>query len=161
MAEKWIVTGGCGFLGSNLAASLLESGIDVVVLDTLVRLGSDQNLAWLQERARRPGAGQLVHVRADTRSRTDVDDAFERHADPAEALALYERVRREATTRIVLSNRQMGPEIVMQLAEDRAPDGFGNIEAVIPRHALEDGYKKIAGFSRDALNAGVSVLEGA
>jgi CDP-paratose 2-epimerase len=87
MAEKWIVTGGCGFLGSNLAASLLESGIDVVVLDTLVRLGADQNLAWLQERARQPGSGKLVHVRADTRSRTDVDDAFERHAAGVTAIA--------------------------------------------------------------------------
>jgi CDP-paratose 2-epimerase len=87
MAEKWIVTGGCGFLGSNLAASLLESGIDVVVLDTLVRLGSDQNLAWLQEKARLPGAGKFVHVRADTRSRTDIDDAFERHASGVTAIA--------------------------------------------------------------------------
>lgn len=87
MNEKWIVTGGCGFLGSNLAASLLESGIDVVVLDTLVRLGADQNLAWLQEKARRPGSGRFVHVRADTRSRTDVDDAFERHAPGVTAVA--------------------------------------------------------------------------
>jgi CDP-paratose 2-epimerase len=80
VAEKWIVTGGCGFIGSNLAAALLEDGVDVVVLDTLVRLGSSDNLAWLEEKARRPGAGRLVHLRADTRSRTDVDDAFARHA---------------------------------------------------------------------------------
>lgn len=81
MAERWIVTGGCGFIGSNLVASLLEDGLEVVVLDTLVRLGSADNLAWLQERARRPGAGRLVHLRADTRSRTDVDDAFSRHGE--------------------------------------------------------------------------------
>ena len=87
MAEKWIVTGGCGFIGSNLAAALLEDGVDVVVLDTLVRLGSSENLAWLEERARRPGAGRLVHLRADTRSRTDVDDAFARHADGVTAVA--------------------------------------------------------------------------
>jgi CDP-paratose 2-epimerase len=80
MADEWLVTGGCGFVGSNLAASLLEDGIDVVVLDTLVRVGASENLAWLEEKARRPGAGRLVHLRADTRSRTDVDDAFARHA---------------------------------------------------------------------------------
>ncbi len=81
MTEKWIVTGGCGFIGSNLAAALLEDGHEVVLLDTLVRLGSSENLAWLEERARRPGAGKLVHLRADTRSRTDVDDAFRRHGE--------------------------------------------------------------------------------
>jgi CDP-paratose 2-epimerase len=87
MSEKWIVTGGCGFIGSNLAASLLEDGHDVVVLDTLVRVGSSENLAWLEERARRPGAGRLVHLRADTRSRTDVDDAFRKHASGVGAVA--------------------------------------------------------------------------
>ncbi len=81
MAEKWIVTGGCGFIGANLVAALLEDGVEVVVLDTLVRLGSSENLGWLEERARRPGAGRLVHLRADTRSRTDVDDAFSRHGE--------------------------------------------------------------------------------
>jgi 2-polyprenyl-6-methoxyphenol hydroxylase-like FAD-dependent oxidoreductase len=104
------------------------------------------------------GASQAI------RDASALADAFERHDDPVEAFGLYERVRREATTRIVLSNRRMGPEIVMQMAEDRAPGGFADIEAVIPRQELErvaDGYKAIAGFSRDALNAGLSVLEGA
>jgi 2-polyprenyl-6-methoxyphenol hydroxylase-like FAD-dependent oxidoreductase len=104
------------------------------------------------------GASQAI------RDASALADAFERHARPEEAFALYEGVRRVATTKIVLSNRQMGPEIVMQMAEDRAPQGFSDIEGVIPRAELEgvaDGYKKIAGFSRDALNAGVSVLEGA
>jgi CDP-paratose 2-epimerase len=87
VAEKWIVTGGCGFIGANLAAALLEDGHEVVALDTLVRVGSSENLAWLEERARRPGAGKLVHVRADTRSRTDVDDAFRKHGAGVTAFA--------------------------------------------------------------------------
>lgn len=87
MAERWIVTGGCGFIGSNLVASLLDDGIDVVVLDTLVRVGSADNLAWLEARARERRAGRLVHVRADTRSRTDVDDAFARHGEGVTAIA--------------------------------------------------------------------------
>lgn len=87
MADRWIVTGGCGFIGSNLAAALLEDGIDVVVLDTLVRLGSGENLAWLADKAARKGAGKLVHLRADTRSRTDVDDAFRAHAKGTTAVA--------------------------------------------------------------------------
>ena len=82
----------------------------------------------------------------------------------AAALAAYERVRREATTRIVLSNRKMGPEIVMQMAEERAPGGFAHVHDVITQAELDavaDGYKQVAGFSRDALNRGLSVLDGA
>jgi 2-polyprenyl-6-methoxyphenol hydroxylase-like FAD-dependent oxidoreductase len=104
------------------------------------------------------GASQAI------RDASALHDAFERHADPCAALAAYEHARREATSRIVISNRKMGPEVVMQMAEERAPAGFRNIEDVISQRELEDvadGYKKIAGFSRDALNAGVSVLDGA
>ncbi len=46
----WLVTGGCGFCGSNVADALLSRGDEVVVLDNLSRLGSDRNLRWLRER---------------------------------------------------------------------------------------------------------------
>jgi CDP-paratose 2-epimerase len=87
MAERWLITGGCGFVGSNLAASLLEDGHEVVALDNLSRFGSTDNLAWLRERASRPGAGRLTFAHADTRSRSDVDDALERHAAGLTAVA--------------------------------------------------------------------------
>lgn len=87
MAEKWLITGGCGFVGSNLAASLLEDGTEVVALDNLSRVGSTENLAWLRERAARPGSGRFTFLHADTRSRTDVDDALERHAEGLAAVA--------------------------------------------------------------------------
>lgn len=67
-----------------------------------------------------------------------------------DALAAYEAQRRPATAKIVLSNRQNGPEQVMQMAEERAPDGFSDIETVIPRGELEEiaaRYKQTAGFS--------------
>ena len=71
------------------------------------------------------------------------------------ALAAYERARREPTSSIVLLNRQNGPEQVMQLAEDRAPNGFDRIEDVIPRSELEEissRYKAVAGFSPEQVN---------
>ena len=47
---KWLITGGCGFIGSNLADALLGNGTDVVILDNLSRLGSSRNLDWLRSR---------------------------------------------------------------------------------------------------------------
>lgn len=71
------------------------------------------------------------------------------------ALANYEAARRPATARIVLANRGNGPEQVMQLAEERAPQGFTDIDAVIPRAELAEiaeRYKQMAGFDKDTLN---------
>ena len=72
------------------------------------------------------------------------------------ALQAYEAERLEKTSRIVLSNREQGPEIVMQMVEDRAPDGFRNLYEVISRQELEEvsnRYKAVAGFDRDRLNS--------
>lgn len=76
------------------------------------------------------------------------------HPRITDALDGYEAVRRPATAGIVLSNRRNGPEQVMQMAEERAPDGFADIEAVIPRRELQaiaDRYKQTAGFSVNAV----------
>lgn len=73
----------------------------------------------------------------------------------ADAFANYEAQRRPATANIVLSNRKNGPEQVMQIAEERAPEGFSDIEQVIPRAELEAiaaRYKQTAGFSVEAVN---------
>ncbi|MBD2310983.1 GDP-mannose 4,6-dehydratase [Desertifilum sp. FACHB-1129] len=47
---SWLITGGCGFVGTNLADSLLSQGEEVVVLDNLSRVGSRENLNWLRSR---------------------------------------------------------------------------------------------------------------
>jgi 5-methylphenazine-1-carboxylate 1-monooxygenase len=74
--------------------------------------------------------------------------------DPVAALTAYDAVRREPTGKIVLTNRQNGPEQVMQIAEERAPNGFTDIEAVVPhaeRAAIAARYKALAGFDKEAL----------
>jgi 2-polyprenyl-6-methoxyphenol hydroxylase-like FAD-dependent oxidoreductase len=66
------------------------------------------------------------------------------------ALAEYEAARLPATAKIVLSNRQNGPEQVMQVAEERAPNGFKHVNEVIPQTELEEiaaRYKQTAGFT--------------
>jgi len=95
------------------------------------------------------GASQAI---LDAESLTQ---AFQTNEDPVMALHQYESERLPATARIVLQNRQMGPEQVMQIAEERAPDGFKNIHDVIPQEELEAiaaRYKKLAGFDKEMLN---------
>jgi CDP-paratose 2-epimerase len=45
-----LITGGAGFIGCNLADALLRDGESVVVADTLVRDGVENNARWLHER---------------------------------------------------------------------------------------------------------------
>jgi CDP-paratose 2-epimerase len=46
---KVLITGGCGFLGSQLALYLRERDHDVVAMDNLVRRGSESNIGRLQK----------------------------------------------------------------------------------------------------------------
>jgi len=83
-----------------------------------------------------------------------------RGATPA-ALLAYEAERRPATAQIVLANRGNGPEQVMQLVEQRAPDGFARIEDVLSADELAEaaaGYKRIAGFDKERLNSRASIV---
>jgi CDP-paratose 2-epimerase len=45
-----LVTGGAGFIGSNIADRLASEGEEVIIYDSLARPGVDRNLAWLEER---------------------------------------------------------------------------------------------------------------
>ncbi len=47
---KAIITGGCGFIGSNTANRLAGMGWDVTLFDNLSRRGAERNLEWIQDR---------------------------------------------------------------------------------------------------------------
>ena len=64
---KYLIRGGCGFLGSNLAAQVLLQGDELVVLDNLYRYGSSQNLDWLKSK------GEFQFIHADICSANDVE----------------------------------------------------------------------------------------
>src|SRR3954467_2683251 len=48
--SRALVTGGAGFIGTNLADRLLREGHRVRIVDNLARAGVERNLAWLRER---------------------------------------------------------------------------------------------------------------
>ena len=76
--------------------------------------------------------------------------------DPVAALAAYDRQRRPVMNDITLRNRNFGPEAAMQLAEERAPNGFERIDDVIPRAELEHisrSFQQAAGLDPGGLNA--------
>ncbi len=76
--------------------------------------------------------------------------------DAAEALRRYDDARRPAMDALLRGNRSGGPERVMQLAYDRAPDGFDDIDDVIPHDELVEAatsFKRAAGFEPAQLNA--------
>lgn len=69
---KLLITGGCGFLGSNLAAHALSQGLDLCVFDSLYRHGSQSNLQWLRSQ------GRFDFVHGDIRNANDVQRVIAR-----------------------------------------------------------------------------------
>ena len=67
---KYLITGGCGFLGSNLAEEVLKKGDELVIFDNLYREGTEKNLEWLRT------LGDLKFYRNDIRNRDDVHNCI-------------------------------------------------------------------------------------
>jgi len=96
------------------------------------------------------GASQAI---LDARALADQLVAAEH---PAQALWAYECERLPRTAQIVRMNRSGGPEGVIDAVEARAPEGFNDIDAVLPyeeRKAIVRGYAATAGFAREQVNA--------
>jgi CDP-paratose 2-epimerase len=74
--SRVLITGGAGFIGSNLADRLARDGHHVRVFDALSRAGTERNLDWL----RRNHGDRIEFVRADIRDRAAMRAAVE-HVD--------------------------------------------------------------------------------
>jgi CDP-paratose 2-epimerase len=70
---KFLVTGGCGFLGSNISSALLKQGHELVIFDSLFRFGSYQNLEWLKSQ------GDFEFIHGDIRNTNDVERTIQTH----------------------------------------------------------------------------------
>ena len=83
-------------------------------------------------------------------------------ADAVDALVRYQDQRIAAMNDMIIRNRNLGLETVLQIAEERAPDGFGHITDVLSRDELENtaaSFKKAAGFDLETVNSRQSYVE--
>lgn len=64
---KLLITGGCGFLGSNLVVDALSRSDEILIFDNLSRNGSRSNLEWLTAQ------GSFTFRHGDIRNRNDVE----------------------------------------------------------------------------------------
>ena len=64
---KYLITGGCGFLGSNIASEILKQGNELIIFDSLYRFGSYQNKEWLETQ------GEFIFIHGDIRNTNDVE----------------------------------------------------------------------------------------
>jgi CDP-paratose 2-epimerase len=90
-----VITGGAGFIGTNLADRLARAGGDVVVLDDLSRPGVERNLDWLRTqhpKRVRAEIGDLRDPQLVRRAVQDADRVFHFAAQVAVTTSLDEPV---------------------------------------------------------------------
>lgn len=91
-----LITGGAGFIGSNLADRLAGEGHEILVYDALSRPGVERNLAWLKQRH----GGQVTHIAGDVRD----EDQLVRAA--ADAKAVFHMAAQVAVTTSLADPRE-------------------------------------------------------
>lgn len=83
-----LVTGGAGFIGSNIADRLAGEGEEVIIYDSLARPGVERNLRWLEQRH----GASIVPIIADVRNEGQVEGAV------AKAKAVFHMAAQVAVT---------------------------------------------------------------
>lgn len=125
MKNRVLITGGAGFIGSNLAAHYLKKGWQVTVFDNLSRKGSEKNLSWLIQSFK---GNDLKVIEKDVRDFEAVTEAV-RLAD-----LIYHLAAQVAVTTSLLNPRED--------FEVNALGGFNVLEA-----ARQAGHKPIVIYS--------------
>ena len=69
-----LITGGCGFIGTNCAGFYLKKGCKVIAFDNLSRQGAKENLNWLKTQK-----GNFVFVKGDVRDDKKLLETFKKY----------------------------------------------------------------------------------
>ncbi|WP_459815010.1 GDP-mannose 4,6-dehydratase [Campylobacter concisus] len=70
---KYLITGGCGFLGSNISSEILKRGDELIIFDSLYRFGSYQNKEWLDTQ------GKYIFIHGDIRNTNNVENVIKKY----------------------------------------------------------------------------------
>jgi len=68
-----LITGGCGFIGTNATAHFLKRGYKVIIFDNLSRAGGKANLNWLKTR------GPFIFIKGDIRNDKQLLEIFKKY----------------------------------------------------------------------------------
>ena len=68
-----LITGGCGFLGSNLASYGISEKYNITIFDNLSRYGSYSNLLWLKD------LGDFNFIHGDIRNKNDIENIIKQN----------------------------------------------------------------------------------
>lgn len=115
---KLLITGGCGFLGSNLASDALARGDELVVFDNLYRNGSRKNFTWLQTQ------GKFNFVHGDIRNQNDITRVIQEFKPDA----IFHLAGQVAMTTSIANPRMdfevnvMGTHNLLEAVRNHAPD---------------------------------------
>jgi len=91
-----LITGGAGFIGSNLSDRLAGDGHEIIVYDALSRPGVERNLVWLKQRH----GSRITHILGDVRD----EDELVRAA--AEVSAVFHMAAQVAVTTSLTDPRE-------------------------------------------------------
>lgn len=160
-ASPVLITGGAGFIGSNLADALLTRGEDVILFDNLSRPGVSTNVDWLRARhgnhvalhaadirdldalSEAAGdAGSVFHLAAQvavTESLTAPVEDFTINA--AGTLHLLEALRaKPCPTPLVFASTNKVYGHLTHLALEQGPQGHLPVDARLRQGGIDEGH---------------------
>lgn len=156
MTERYLITGGAGFIGINLANHYLSAGKHVTIYDNFSRSGTESNVAWLAEQhplrldivrgdVRAPGkefqqlverADVVFHLAAQVAVTTSVSDPVEDFEINARGtFNVLEAVRRSTSRPILVyssTNKVYGKMDDLAITERDGRYEYANLTSGIP-----------------------------